>query len=338
MISNFTAKQISQNLPKTPSYKAETAARPITPCQTRFVGQVESVMTRHTAEGSFNFILLALSGGRMFRGKWPVVPSELLPELGDVIRIEIESKGLEVIVNNPSSMHTTHRSADKACYLIKNWRVIPAPYPLEMLDQLYRITEQPEALDRLWDIIERIPVPVLRSWLSDLFAHLWVSLPFVQMPASHNHHHSHAGGLLLHSVECAEWVEQVAMCTLNPKEAALSVIAALLHDFGKIETMSGKGFSQMLSHEVLSLTLLEPALTTLQAQWPQGAFALRHMLSWSTFSEKFPKLPGMLLVKMADQYSTSLSARNKAFHALPEHYFWARLKTSNSDQLFNRIN
>jgi hypothetical protein len=338
MISNFTAKQISQNLPKTPSHKAETAARLITPYQTRFVGQVESVMTRHTAEGSFNFILLALSGGRTFRGKWPVVPSELLPELSDVIRIEIESKGLEVIVNNPSPVSTAHQLADKACYLIKNWRVIHAPYPLDMLDQLYRITEQPETLDRLWGIIQRIQVPVLRNWLSDLFSHPWASLPFAQVPASHNHHHSHAGGLLLHSVECAEWVEQVATGTLNPKEAALSVITALLHDFGKIETMSGKGFSQMLSHEVLSLTLLEPTLVSLQTQWPQGAYALRQMFSWSTFSEKFPKLPGVLLVKMADQYSTSLSARNKAFHALPEHYYWARLKTSNSDQLFNRIN
>jgi len=92
-----------------------------------------------------------------------------------------------------------------------------------LLDQLYRITEQPETLDRLWDIIQRIPVPVLRSWLSDLFANAQLSLPFVRMPASHNHHHSHAGGLLLHSVECAEWVEQVATGTLNPKEATLSV-------------------------------------------------------------------------------------------------------------------
>lgn len=338
MISDFRTKQSLQSLPQAQSYQTKTAPCPIPPHQTRFVGQVESLMTRHAAEGNFHFVLLALSGGSIFRGKWRAIPDELLPRLGDTICIEIEANGFENMVNNPPSVNTAIQLTGKACCLIKNWRVIPAPYPLEMLEQLYISTEQPEALDRLWAIIQRIPVPILRDWLIDVFANTEVSLLFAQVPASHNHHHSHAGGLLLHSVECAEWVEQVATRTLNPKEAALSVIAALLHDFGKIETMCGKGFSQLVSHECLSLTLLEPSLVTLQAQWPQGAYALRQMLSWSTFSEKFPKLPGALLVKMADQYSTSLSARNKAFHALPEHYYFASLKTSNSVQLFNRIN
>ncbi|PPK72522.1 putative helicase [Methylobacter tundripaludum] len=338
MISDFTTKQSLQSLSQGQPYQTQTAPCPITPSQIRFVGQVESLMTRHAAEGDFHFVLLALSDGLMFRGKWRAASDELLPRLGDVIHIETEPNGFDLMVNNLPSVNTANQLAGKACCLIKNWQVIPAPYPLEMLDQLYCITEQPETLDRLWGIIQRIPVPILRSWLSDLFANTQLSLPFAQVPASHNHHHSHAGGLLLHSVECAEWVEQVATRTLNPKEAALSVIAALLHDFGKIETMNEKGFSQFVSHEVLSLTLLEPSLITLQAQWPQGAYALRQMLSWSTFSEKFPKFPGALLVKMADQYSTSLSARNKAFHALPEHYYWARLKTSNSVQMFNRIN
>jgi HD-GYP domain-containing protein (c-di-GMP phosphodiesterase class II) len=139
-----------------------------------------------------------------------------------------------------SKVNTANQLTGKACNLIKNWRAIPASYLLDMLDQLYRITEQPEALDRLWGVIQRIPVLILRDWLIDLFANTQLSLPFVQVPASYNHHQSHAGGLLLHSVECPEWVEQVATCTLNPKEATLSIIAALLHDFGKIETMSMK--------------------------------------------------------------------------------------------------
>jgi hypothetical protein len=295
-------------------------------------------MTRHAAEGDFHFVLLALADSSLFRGKWRAIPGESLPGLGDVIRIEIESNGFDVQVNNAPSVNTANQPAGKSCSLINSWQVIPASHSLGVLERLYRITGQPEALDRLWGLIFRIPISSLRGMLSDLFANPRISLPFVQVPASHKHHHSHAGGLLLHSVECAEWVERVATGTLNSKEVSLAIVAALLHDMGKIETMNHSGVSRLVEHEVLSLTLLEPFLETLQAQWPQGAYALRQMLSWSTHSEKFPKLPGALLVKMADQYSTALSARNKAFHALPEHYYWASLKTSNSLQFFNRIN
>lgn len=339
MTSVFTANQVSQSFKQSQSDEPEIGSHPMTTNRTRLVGQVESLMTRHAAEGDDHFVLLALADGSLFRGKWRSIPGKPLPRLGDAMRFEIEQKHSEAPVNITQPAKTAaHQPAGKACCPITNWQVIQTPYSLDTLDRLYKSTEQPEALDRLWGILHRIPVPCLQKWLSDLFAHPRLSLPFVQVPASHNHHHSHAGGLLLHSVECAEWVERMATGTLNSKEAALSIVAALLHDLGKIETMNHSGFSQMVPHEVLSLTLLEPALSKLQTQWPQGAYALRQMLTWSTLSEKFPKLPGALLVKMADQYSTALSARNKAFQALPEHYYWASLKTSYSVQFFNRIN
>jgi len=55
-----------------------------------------------------------------------------------------------------------------------------------------------------------------------LFAQRQFGLPFVQVAASQSHHHSEAGGLLLHSVECAEWVGTMANATLNAKETALT--------------------------------------------------------------------------------------------------------------------
>jgi len=326
MISVFTTSQSSQHLQQGPAESSKTVNRPPATEQIRLLGQVESVMTQHTAKGDDNFVLLALADGTLFRGKWPAIASESLPGLGDVIRIEISLAG------------ATKHTIDNRCYPISRWQAITAPCSLEVLDQLYGATAQAEALDPLWGIIDRLALPCLRTWLSHIFAQPRFSVPFVQVAASHNHHHSVAGGLLLHSVECAEWVERVALITLNPKEAALAIVAALLHDFGKIDTMSSSGFSQMVAHEVLTLSLLEPDLLSLQRQWPQGAHALRQMLSWSTFTERFPKLPGTLLVKMADQYSTALSARDKAFQAQPEHYFWTRLTTAHSTHIFNRIN
>lgn len=283
-------------------------------------------------------MLLAIADGSLFRGRWRAIPCESLPALGDVIRIETSLNDDTARGKQTLSAAAARQSVDKNCYPILSWQAIAAPCSLEVLDRLYSATEQPKALDRLWRIIDRLTVPCLRTCLSNVFAQPRLSVPFVQVAASHNHHHSYSGGLLLHSVECAEWVEQIASITLNPKETALAITAALLHDFGKIDTMNESGFAQMVTHEVLTLTLLEPYLATLQAQWPQGAYALRQMLSWSSVVEKFPKFPGTLLVKMADQYSTALSAREKAFKAQPEHFYWARLTTSHSVQMFNRIN
>ncbi|MDO9160909.1 MAG: TraI domain-containing protein [Methylococcaceae bacterium] len=338
MISVFTVPQASHHLQQGPADSSKPVNRPPATEQIRLLGQVESVMTQHTAKGDDNFVLLALADGTLFRGKWPAILGESLPGLGDVIRIEISLDEVNATGKQALSAGATRHLLGKRCYPISSWQAIAAPCSLEVLDQLYGATAQAEALDRLWGIIDRLSLPCLRTWLSEVFAQSRFSVPFVQVAASHNHHHSVAGGLLLHSVECAEWVERVATITLNPREAALSIVAALLHDFGKIDTMSSSGFSQMVAHEVLTLTLLEPDLLSLQRQWPQGAHALRQMLSWSTFTERFPKLPGTLLVKMADQYSTALSARDKAFQAQPKHYFWTRLTTAHSTHIFNRIN
>ncbi len=338
MISVLTASQSSRHLQPGPADVSKSVNRPIPTEQIRLVGQVESVMTQHTVKGDDNFVLLALADGTLFRGKWTAILNEKLPSLGDVIRIEISLETVKAKEKPTLSAAATRQSVEKKCYPILSWQAIAAPCSLEILDRLYKATEQPRVLDRFWGIIDRLTLPCLRTWLSHVFAQSRFSVPFVQVAASHNHHHSVAGGLLLHSVECAEWVERVATITLNPKEAALAIVAALLHDFGKVDTMSSSGFSQMVAHEVLTLTLLEPDLLSLQRQWPQGAHALRQMLSWSTFTERFPKLPGTLLVKMADQYSTALSARDKAFQEQPEHYFWTRLTTAHSTHIFNRIN
>lgn len=332
-------KQVSKNCPdkaighvtKSPAYGS------------MLIGMVESLLTRRTSQGDIAFLLLKGANGRLLRGKWPSHSECLLPNLGDTIRLQFEGVLDSKTVAFDAKQHAAspgvlHPIQDKTCHTVHDWQLIQTPYPLAMLEDLYRATEQVTALDRLWRLIHDLPVVCLRDWLFDLFAQPAVNQPFVQVPASYSHHHSHAGGLLLHSVECAEWVAQVATETLNDKEAALAITAALLHDFGKIETLRAGNFNPTVAHEVLTLTLLEPALLNLQKTWPQGAYALRQMLSWSSHYEKFPRLPGTVLVKMADQFSTALSARNKAFQDMPAYYHWAKLPTNHGSQQFNRIN
>ena len=221
--------------------------------------------------------------------------------------------------------------------LLRYWQPIESDYSLSYLQTLFDKTPKPHALLRLLALIARLQDKRLQKLLTTLFSRIDIAAPFISLPASFNHHHSMPGGLLLHSVECAEWLESIAFSTLSKREAQLTLVAALLHDLGKIETMSQSDAGQLVSHEVMSLTLVEPFLCQMQSNWKQGANALRQMLSWPLDSLKFPKLPGLLLVKMADQYSTALSARNMAFAGQPDYFYWASLKTPTSIQFFNRV-
>jgi hypothetical protein len=280
---------------------------------------------------------LTLADGQLWRGQWSATPPQILPVLGDVLRIEFRPAETQ---SAPKQYSQTQMQCkiDKPCCLVTHWVVLPQLVPLHGLSKWYQAAPNPATLDRLLALINRMEIPSLQDWLIRVFRHRNIALPFFQLPASREHHHNFPGGLLLHSLECAEWVERIAKISLSRKEAALAVCVALFHDLGKIETLRKTDLGRMVEHEVLSLTLLEPLLGELEKTWSQGAHALRQMLSWSSSSGKFPKFPSMLLVKMADQYSTALSARNMAFADLPAHYYWASLKMPHSVQLFNRIN
>jgi len=322
---------------------ASDSVKPLMSHQSRLIlGIVESLSTRRQISGDRHFLLLKTAEGHLVRARWSEPPG-LMPNLGDLIRIEVSavSNGRFSFDTSTEPSHATaivHPIQEHPWLDIRQWQAIQAPYALSVLERLYQATEQVEVLDRLWSLIHRVPAACLREWLFEVFADLSFSLPFIQVPASHYHHHSETGGLLQHSVECGEWVAQVAFGTLNVNEASLAIAADLLHDAGKIQTMHPSGMNPQVAHEVLTLTLLEPALMKLQPIWSPGAYALRQMLSWSSHFEPFPRLPGTLLVKMADQFSTALSARRMAFQAAPAHFYWAKLQTANRVQTFNRIN
>ena len=149
---------------------------------------------------------------------------------------------------------------------------------------------------------------------------------FMRIPASREHHHNHQRGLLSHSLESAVMAGQLAMIWLTRPEAELTIVATLFHDFGKSRTTAkasgGLGEGIFISHEACTLELLAPYLKTLEAQWPIGANILRHLLSDDSRKERFPAFPGKLLLKLADQLSTSLNRRTTLFSKHPpQHYF-----------------
>jgi|GEM_PF-2219137 len=220
---------------------------------------------------------------------------------------------------------------------ISHFQTIPAFYGLSYLNQLFNEAAEVSDLIRLLQFIDRLHDLRIKQLLIDLFQDPKVALPFITMPASHKHHHSYAGGLLAHSIECAEWLESTAYSALETCEAELTLVTALLHDLGKIETMATHNSRQLVPHETLSLLLVEPSILKMEKKWQQGADTLRAMLSFSISSEKFPNFPGCLLVKMADQFSTSISARKIAFEDVPDYFYFSKLQTSTSTQFFNRL-
>ncbi len=295
------------------------------------VCQLESVLTKHSSQQNGHIMTLQLPHQHRMRVWLPASDKVSLPAVGAVLFVETDS------LQRPLKGNTKSSAPLHSLRLLRYWQPIESDYSLSYLQTLFDKTPKPHALLRLLALIARLQDKRLKQMLTDLFKQIDIAKPFVTLPASYNHHHSIPGGLLLHSVECAEWLEQIAHETLPKAEAELTIIAALLHDLGKIETMSHPNSGLLVSHEVLSLTLLEPFLCQMQSNWKQGANALRQMLSWPMDSLKFPKLPGLLLVKMADQYSTALSARNMAFAGQPDYFYWASLKTPTSVQFFNRI-
>jgi len=234
--------------------------------------------------------------------------------------------------------YTTNKSdGDESKLSINKLQTIPSFYDLSYLNKLFNEAEEVSDLIRLLQFIDRLHDQRIKQLLIELFQDPKVAIPFITMPASHKHHHSYPGGLLSHSIECAEWVESTAYSALETCEAELTLVAALLHDLGKIETMNTHNSRQLVPHETLSLLLVEPVILKMQKKWEQGADTLRAMLSFSISSDKFPNFPGCLLVKMADQFSTSVSARKIAFEDTPDYFYFSKLQTSTSTQFFSRL-
>jgi len=285
------------------------------------VCQLESISTLHTADGTTSLLAVKTNKDELLTLE-KHKGDGLQPQLGSLLFVEYA---------------TIKSDSDENRLSISHLQTIPDCYDLNYLNQLFNEAEEVKDLIRLLQFIDRLHDLRIKQLLIDLFQDPKVALPFLTMPASHKHHHSFPGGLLSHSIECAEWLESTAYSALETCEAELTLAVALLHDLGKIETMNNNTSRQLVPHETLSLLLVEPVILKMQKKWQQGADTLRAMLSFSISSDKFPNYPGCLLVKMADQFSTSVSARKIAFEDVPDYFYFSKLQTSTSTQFFNRL-
>lgn len=207
---------------------------------------------------------------------------------------------------------------------------LPAINPLQLLSR--RTLPRPDLAARLQTFIDQCDTAPLRHFLGGVFSDVSFARAFLTVPASQSHHHAYPGGLAEHSLEVAHMI-QTAVTHEDPSMAELTGVAGLLHDVGKIALLKENGDRTqagfVLRHEALTLERVAPALADLDARWPEGATALRYLLTWQLDGQaRRPLLPAALALQFADRYSSARGARERAFSGAPDWKRFARLDTA----------
>lgn len=164
----------------------------------------------------------------------------------------------------------------------------------------------------LWEYIDAIPLPELRSFMEAVLADPEVYSGFVNARGSESSHHAFAGGLLVHSVQVARLVELMGReLSMAEDELHLSIVGALLHDLGKVHTVGEANPRPMppklYRHEVRTIFLLAPHIAKLRAEWSKGAWVLEHLLDRmiSSPDKRSSCFIGEDLIRYADQASAA---------------------------------
>jgi 3'-5' exoribonuclease len=189
-------------------------------------------------------------------------------------------------------------------------------------------------LERLRTVVGQISNEALRNFVGWVFSDDSFTLPFINLPASRRHHHALAGGLLEHSLECAEMVCRFSEFRQDHRD--LAVVGALLHDAGKIMTLRNSDrFSPtgyILDHDALTLEVLSPYLRRLDTVNPDVATALRYLWTWRHHrrGNVHPILTVAEAISAADRISSALNVEEEAFRERPDWQRFVRHGTTSS--------
>jgi 3'-5' exoribonuclease len=185
----------------------------------------------------------------------------------------------------------------------------------------HSLSPEPQLLGRLSSLVSRIANKPLRCFLDSVFSDDGFALQFVRLPASRHHHHAAVGGLLKHSLECAEMVQTFSV--FSPDMLDLAVVGALLHDAGKVMTLHSQKFTPeyvLLDHDALTLEVLAPHLKHLDSISRETATALRYLWTWrhSRRARVHPALVVAEAITAADRISTGLDFEEDEFNTRPQ--------------------
>lgn len=159
--------------------------------------------------------------------------------------------------------------------------------------------------------VQNIRDQELTRLIKNLFSDASLFKAFMTAPASINHHHSHPGGLAIHTCETMNVADRMA-ALLTEQDHALVMTACLLHDAGKVfeyqcggRWLSPRG--RLLGHEVTLLEILAPIADRI---WPLGdpkRMMLLHLLTakpapqWTGI--RHPRTRLVSIVRFTDRWS-----------------------------------
>ncbi|MEQ1766100.1 MAG: HD domain-containing protein, partial [Methylotenera sp.] len=166
-----------------------------------------------------------------------------------------------------------------------------------------------------------IKSPTLGNFVDSIFADDAIALAFLQVPASIKYHHNEMGGLLAHSVEAAETTANQTYASSDERD--ITVVAALLHDIGKVRTLGNNMattlLGKMVSHDAMTLEVCAVALRKLDHTWPDAANTLRHIWTCASPGARYGFTPICTLANMvrfadklsADEYDSRATFKSK---------------------------
>lgn len=185
-------------------------------------------------------------------------------------------------------------------------------------DEVLRLIPQslcplPWLIPSLQTLVESINTFWLQQFVIDVFWDDSIAFPFVACPASLKYHHNYPGGLLRHSLECAQMVSRYQEFSQEEKE--LAMVAALLHDIGKILTltpaMRRTSLGATVDHDKLTLEVLSSYLRPYDKNWPKETALLRYLMTWRPANRDpgIPRTPLANAVLAADRVSAGIDGR-----------------------------
>lgn len=162
----------------------------------------------------------------------------------------------------------------------------------------------------------------LREFLNRVLLDRRVASVLTTCRGSQSHHHNEPGGLLIHSMEVFAIATNMIQGRMTDLESAITQIAAILHDTGKLRSVGPDHVrpvpNKFVRHETQTNRLLEPHLEWLRDRDPRAAAGLEYIFDFlgQTRTERgHGKFAGADAVVYADHLSAAIE-RGKSLNYL----------------------
>ena len=275
----------------------------------------------------------------------------LIPNLKGIHRIEsIERHGSywEFLMVRQGT-HTTFYRIHDGLAMFRPWDMVDILFNDQWITKINHVQHEAIPLDlalpycpelnhsvihRLECLLDSVKHPLYHKIMSIIFAEKDALFDFLTIGASKNHHHSEPGGLLRHSVETAELITHaLTPFHLDPLIKEGAVVAALLHDYGKVVAFHRKNGMSVFTHRdhaAAGVSKILPIIDRLEQKGlsksdQSASEILRFLLMADAGMINNPSLPVIELLRCADRTSAALDRYQQSFAETPS---WKQLARS----------